>query len=1008
MTILSSYEDEFVFGDLKVYREFDSSHFISNARTALTNKPNTVELEGKFNFYSTMLEKAIAAFSNIIVDNDSMKSFLGSYDKYDKTDLSSLSIRDLDSLDVITIRPQYIGQYTTMVGDVMDKVIKGSGDEDLVSRFISGEYPLKVQRQVVKTTLPYGTSSKDLIKIRSNNMIPVSTDYIKTKVVPFVTSYGDLKQKALTEAKATLNAIREAELTMKSMLNVVNKLKMEGTISSDKLNAVNQLAYNSLRGILDIVSFTTYMTIRKLNVLSSNIVSCSGLYNDISNLSSTLESVDMTLNTVVPTDTNSIADEFINGSTGPLEDIASKIYDFHVNIPGNAANLEKDVFDAEAGERDFNSGVYKEVYKIYDSINGGLDTIAAASDEYLMVFDDIIKKAGFEMLLEDRYRSYLDSIDDVSEYRGAKDIANTGSVDKLVYRRMLAELRMFPELTQNIATICKETKEKMDMLTKRFAQNTNGEFSDSEAVNEIKIFLGSLAEQYRSMTNLVCGKLMHRLLEIGNILSELEASDEHQSIIPDVTPIDTDSNIDLSEGVNDDLFDEYAKETMDIMHSLELEYYKEKMKKRTGTVVTFEAPDPNGTTAVPPQNPANPQDAQTQLQQQPLSSNNAGKPSNFNATGNKANTPSSNSTPGVTTQDNDVQPPKPAPSGTTPAGNTPATDQPAKVGPSEKYNGIADKFMASVDKKAGKPVNESAEEVYTEGNLKFINDNIDEWKTRRYTNVATKRVDGDIDGARVAATLTKIAENINGLANNPGNLQSIKTQADANRAVLASTIDGINHDGDIKKQAYNFATSGSAADPTPQVIANGELQNQVQNRVIPRVQKYYQSDARAIADAYKGVGAALESLKGVCTGGGTNKPTSAPTSNPATPVMASTDIPKFDGYSIFSEADNATKPNETNGGTKEVSNTDVYRFILRCANEAASGLMNGASALNNDDIKELNQLTPRAQGQNKPQPKQPGQVVTASTDTEIIANGERYTAEKYLDFLVEGLFTPAT
>ena len=124
MSFMSGIEDEFVFGDLKVYREFDISHFISNARSALTNKIETVKFNNKLNHYSTTLEKAIKCFSDIVVDTESMKTFLNSYNRIDR----QFTMRDVESLDVITIKPQYIGQYTTMVGNMIDDILKGKID----------------------------------------------------------------------------------------------------------------------------------------------------------------------------------------------------------------------------------------------------------------------------------------------------------------------------------------------------------------------------------------------------------------------------------------------------------------------------------------------------------------------------------------------------------------------------------------------------------------------------------------------------------------------------------------------------------------------------------------------------------------------------------------------------------------------------------------------------------------------------------------------------------------
>ena len=146
MPYLSGIEEDFVLDDLKVFREFDISHFISNAKTAISGKAEIVKLDSKFDYYTSTLERAINTFQNIVVDSEKVRKCLSEI-----TDIDSfkLMMNDINSVDVISIRPQYIGQYTTLVGEAIDKVLKGVATLDDNVGFLSGEYPLRVRRQVV-------------------------------------------------------------------------------------------------------------------------------------------------------------------------------------------------------------------------------------------------------------------------------------------------------------------------------------------------------------------------------------------------------------------------------------------------------------------------------------------------------------------------------------------------------------------------------------------------------------------------------------------------------------------------------------------------------------------------------------------------------------------------------------------------------------------------------------------------------------------------------------------
>ena len=927
MPYLSGIEEDFVLDDLKVFREFDISHFISNAKTAISGKAEIVKLDSKFDYYTSTLERAINTFQNIVVDSEKVRKCLSEITDIDS---SKLMMNDINSVDVISIRPQYIGQYTTLVGEAIDKVLKGVATLDDNVGFLSGEYPLRVRRQVVKTTLPYDQPAKELIKITKHNLVPVNGGYIKTHVIPFVTNYNNLQHETITEATATLNAIKEAEITMKGMLKVLNKKKMEGELTGEQLVKVNQISYNAIRGLLDVVSYTTYMTIRKLNIVSDNIIACNKLCMTLNNMKTL--SGDITesfkMDGIIPTDTNNLAEEMISGNVGGFEDLANRIYQFHVEIPGVDMNgllpdnTDSNIKNFELGQRKYDSEVYRETNKIFDSISGGLDSIAAVSDEYLMVFDDIVNDAGFTMSLEDSYKNWLDNIDDISEYQGASDISSTGTGDKMVYSRILAEVKAFPELMQEIATNCLETKTKLDMLIKRFNSNINGEFKDAQAVNEIKIFLSGLVDQYQKLTNIICGKFMNRLILMGNVLSEIEASDESNNIVPDTVIIDTDSRIDFSESFRDASYDEFEEETNRIMNHLQMEFVVASMKKTKGIDVVFEADTP--------------------------------QPSTFNATGNKADTAAPT---GATVSVTDNAP-KPTPQ------PQPGQPDPSNVDVSGKYKSTADEFMNKVKKKSSE-------------NLNYIKQNKDDLQNRSYSNVSINRVISNVDDNDVIKSLNNLAQKIESLSRRPSDIQAIKSMADVPGKLQFNELSGLNPNDDIKQQAINYFTSGSVQPPQSGNIANSELKTYVIGTVLPRAEAFYPSSpsgtdgtANQIKDAVYKIGDAMTSLKTACSGGspqGQSSPlpsstTPQPTQPAQTPqpTVATASAPYDDitGYSIFSEEVaelNATPGNNKNANTKASMNS-AYSMVDKFVTAVCGAAMNARYNFNNGDMKVLSGL----------------------------------------------------
>ena len=161
---LDSLEREYAMGDLKLYREFDSSHFISNAKSAITNKVEAVNLRMKMNYYSSMLTKALNDFSAINLDKDEFNDFIGKFESMDRLPEMNLTIRDLNQEDIGAIKPQYISQYVLMIQMMVDKVLNNAISDAELMRFISNEFPIKVEKQVIKTEIGYGLTSKEMLK----------------------------------------------------------------------------------------------------------------------------------------------------------------------------------------------------------------------------------------------------------------------------------------------------------------------------------------------------------------------------------------------------------------------------------------------------------------------------------------------------------------------------------------------------------------------------------------------------------------------------------------------------------------------------------------------------------------------------------------------------------------------------------------------------------------------------------------------------------------------------
>lgn len=623
MSYLSSLEDEFVLGDSQVFREFDMSNFIMNAKSSIQNKVSVYTLDINSTFYIKMVENALKLLETIKLDKQLANNFT-----------SRLTVSNIDSLqiqskalvlpDVLSIRPQYLTQYVSNIGITIDRVLNNTIEKEEVNRYLSSDMTTKVKKQMVKSVdLPHVYSVKELVKISNETNTALTSDYIQKSVIPFVKSYDELKKQTIEEASNVMSVLSSANDTITDYLKAINNIKSREDVSEGIVKKLNYLMYNATRSLLEAISFLAYAVIRKINCICSNAMTCLTIYNKVIDTvpaSLTIEGVADSI--LIPDDTNSLAENLINGQVDAYTTVSNNIYDFNKGMLSDVGAAVGDdlhsAIDVEMDTVEYNKSQYDEAGKIYIIISQGLDIISKNSDDYLMVFDDLVNKSGFTMRLEDRFRGKVEGLDDITEYTSAANVSVPGSNMTDIYIKMLKEVKDFPSNMETVAKNICDCKAKMDALKTRFERNINGEYKNAEAINELQIFMEDLNEQYRKLTNGVAAKFMSRLKNIALAMDTLNASqdnpvtDERIQSGEDTSFIDSigDSMMDVQESFTDALFE-----------AMTLEYTILKQKKERGVNIVFEdnnnqTTTTNATTNAAPaqQNNANTQPATTAQQ----------------------------------------------------------------------------------------------------------------------------------------------------------------------------------------------------------------------------------------------------------------------------------------------------------------------------------------------------------------------------------------------------------
>jgi hypothetical protein len=810
--MFSGLELEFLQGNLKVYREYDIANFISTAKSVITESQNPVELNDSFKFYTDTINKSINSFNDVKIDPVEIRTFLVKFKNVSRLDGANVSMRMINRNEVGVIKPQYLQEYVKSVSNSINEIINGGGTLSDAIKLNDPNVINTIKKQIVKSNLPYNKDIKSLIKTNNDKYVTVDNLYVKSVVIPFLTNYGAIKNMTITEADAVNRAIDETANYMKGMVEVINKLKVSDDLDSETITKLSQVSYNAIRGILDIVAYVTYMEVRKLKNLNADLISCEKLQAEINNLYNEDNVIEMTQfdDSILPQDVESLSDGLIHGNSDAYSLLSKNIYNFHKNSNnGIPAEYDDDndtmnsSIDNETSQEPFNSGIYNDVRKMYKEISDGLDIIASKSDDYLMVFDDVISKAGFSIELQNRFKDLVESIPEMPLYRSASQSMSNGVPNVGVYNSMLTEVEQYETIMGQIADSINSTYLKILGLQKRFTDNINGEFKNAQAVNELKIFMSSLLEQYRVLTNSVARGLMIRLRRLGIYLTEIEAQVDSNAKAIDfsTTPLEVGSDVDFCESLLDD--DTFEEETELIFKDLQIAYYVEKAKAIRGVDVYFEADEVNTT----------------------------------NNTGNNGTDANNKDSTKVTVTDN--------------------SEGAVKQG---SFTDIANKLSLTIRKIIEKFANLIGKD--SKVNLKWLNENKQSLLTRNYTNTSVQMLPY-VNHDQHKQYLSSLANNVKAIT--PQDLQKFNNNIPEiyNRLFTNITTVDINNDTDKKaitdKFTY-FAECGSINQPQRAQVANSDLKAKVQNEWIPQIEVYYNTGSAELKNSATEVNNAFDEL----------------------------------------------------------------------------------------------------------------------------------------------------
>ena len=587
---------DYVLESLSLFREFDMSNYISNAKYSIKNKYNIKSNKLILgSSIKSLRELAYHMSSNKTIVPDVL-AFYGSCNKNLFDSLPNTFIHAITVPDVSDIKPQYINSYITHIGKIIDDTLNGKDTRNDVIEFTDASSINKMRKQVVKTTLSYDIDPAIALKcvITKSPSIQMSSAYVQKFIIPFLKSYENNATQIINDISSAISIIEKCERDIMTYNETIENIRKTTEFDNTVIKRINYVTYNCYRALADIVFFMTVMICRKVNYNIQNLIECIKIKSIYENVMSNNPVIEAVSETILPEDTNNLKEDLMEGRADAYESISNNIYEYNSGILKNSpesplAALGSSVegsIETSVDNAGYDRTDYEEASKIFIIISKGLDIISQYSDDYLLVFDDIIDKAGFQVSLNDRFKTLLDGFDDVEEYTSAANLP-TESVN--IYFKMLADVKSYGENMTKIAKNIYDCRMKIETLETRFNNNINGEYANAEAINELKIFMENFKEEFDKLVNIVAGKFMLRLKNINIALEVLNNKRIENADLNDDVYENTNFN-DLT--TLESMIADYNAITDVIFENLAKEYTIAKEMKNRGCKIVFEADAP--------------------------------------------------------------------------------------------------------------------------------------------------------------------------------------------------------------------------------------------------------------------------------------------------------------------------------------------------------------------------------------------------------------------------------
>lgn len=471
----------------------------------------------------SIIESALTDLAKIAeADVNPMISFFTTISNSNIIDDANIVLTIPNLAEVDKIRPQFLGAEAKNIQLNLEKFMKGSIDERdlvaLVDKVSISDMKKNLSKTVLDTTRDLGELARD---VRGEN-VHIDKTVIVNRVIPFFKGFAVNYANLIKEANAVIEGIKASSIHMSQIIAAYNNACT--TLDRNKSLWTNKYMYAAVRRFIELRSYASFITARKILNFTHALLQYNNLYNYLIEKypEGTRILHESVLDGELSLDVNDkeFYDDMVSGASGSIIDVkinsiisrrSNDIADFSRNTSGVNA---LDTIDATAPKYD--KEIYNSIVNIFKSFTSRIadfESAIMAGDQ----FDDAMNQTGFEGNVALKYNSVISNFATAEPEDFAK--FSDVQIDKAVFA--YCELT---NMSSHIADIRKEAMNASQTLKNIKDNFTNAKTSQNdvsvEVLDEAIKHIDGISSQFRELVVQVAKSAYNRADSLDKDIEE--------------------------------------------------------------------------------------------------------------------------------------------------------------------------------------------------------------------------------------------------------------------------------------------------------------------------------------------------------------------------------------------------------------------------------------------------------------------------------------------------------